>query len=561
MSRVAEGIAKTLKAYGTEYFFMVTGGDQDLWIALADQDIRMVLCRSEHAAVYLADGYARASGKPGFVYGQYGPGVGNVAGALPEPHWAMSPVVSLTTSIRTNTKDRFEYQELDQLPLHAALTRWNKAVARPERAAEMVRAAIRAATGMTPGPVHLEIPADMLRLDVEPPTVYADEAFGRVPSLRTAPPPGAVPKIVDALVEAERPVLIAGNGVLLSEAWDEVATLAELLSLPVATSIGGKGAIREDSDLALGVIGRYSRKVANDIVRDADVALVVGCRLGGLVTDSATVPSPSARILHVDVDAGVLGATYREQLSVVADAKSALAEMVRELATRGFRRDRTAWARRAAERTREWWERVRRELAAAPGRPIHPAAVIQTLRARLAPEDVVVADTGYMGAWTGAAFPVTVPGRNFLHANGSLGWAFPASLGAALAIPDRRVASVTGDGGIGYHLMEVETARRHGIPAIAVILNNQCLAFEYHEQKYNWGNRVIPEVNDYLDIDYAAVARAMGARGVRVSERGELDDALAEARAVDDLTIVDVLVDREVVGPVTVYERVLARTI
>jgi acetolactate synthase-1/2/3 large subunit len=561
MSRVAEGIAETLKAYGTEYFFLVTGGDQDLWIALADAGIRMVLCRSEHAAVYIADGYARASGRPGFVYGQYGPGVVNVAAGLPEPFWAMSPVISLTTSIRTTTRDRFEYQELDQLPIHAPLTRWNKAVPRPERAPEMVRAAIRAATGGTPGPVHLEIPADMLRLDVEPVDVYADEAFGRVPSVRTAPPRGAVAGMVDLVLEAERPVLIAGNGVILSEAWDEVATVAELLSLPVATSMGGKGAISEDSDLALGVIGRYSRKTANDIVREADLALVVGCRLGGLVTDSSTVPSPSAMIVHIDADPGVLGATYREQLSVVADAKAALSAMVEELTARGIRRDRTAWARQAAKRIQEWWVRVRRESAGKPGRPLHPAAVIEAIRATIAADDVLVADTGYMGAWTGAAFPVTAPGRNFLHANGSLGWAFPASLGAALAVPARRVVAVTGDGGIGYHLMEVETALRHGIPAIVVVLNNRCLAFEYHEQKYNWANRVIPEVNELLDIDYAAVSRAMGARGVRVSDRDELGDALAEARRADQLTLLDVLIDPEVVGPVTVYDRVQARAI
>ncbi|HZC99591.1 MAG TPA: thiamine pyrophosphate-binding protein [Actinomycetes bacterium] len=561
MSRVAEGIAETLKAYGTEYFFMVTGGDQDLWIALAGQGIRMLNCRSEQAAVYMADGYARTSGKPGLVYGQYGPGVANVVGALPEPYWAMSPVISLTTSIRTTTRDRFEYQELDQLPMHASVTRWNKAVSRPERAPEMVRAAIRAATGPIPGPVHLEIPSDMLRLDVEPGSVYADPLSGRVPSVRTAPPAGAVPRIVDALLEAERPVLLAGNGVLLSEAWEEVAAVAELLSVPVATSMGGKGAIREDSDLALGVIGRYSRKVANDIVREADLALVVGCRLGGLATDSSTLPSPSARILHVDIDAGVLGAVYREEFGVVADAKATLAAVVEELRGRGIQRDRTPWARRAAEQIREWWEEVRRQAARQPGPPIHPAAVIEALRAHLAPDDIVVADTGYMGAWTGAAFPVTVPGRSFLRANGSLGWAFPASLGAALAAPGRRAVSVTGDGGIAYHLMEIETARRHEIPAVSVVMNNQCLAFEYHEQKVNWGNRVIPQVNDYLDVDYAAVARAMGARGVRVSELAELDDALAEAHAASELTLLDVLVDREVAGPVTVYERALARTI
>src|SRR5437868_14181279 len=188
MPRVAQTIAQTLKAYGTEYFFFVTGGDQDLWIALDEAGIRLINCRSEKAATYMADGYARISGKPGFVYGQYGPGVSNVAAGLADPYWAMSPVISLTSSTRTTSRDRYEYQELDQLPLHTSVTRWNKIVARPERASEMLRGAIRAATGAIPGPVHLEIPSDMLRAETTAVPIYKEAPFGHVPSLRTAPP-------------------------------------------------------------------------------------------------------------------------------------------------------------------------------------------------------------------------------------------------------------------------------------------------------------------------------------------------------------------------------------
>src|SRR5919201_1899204 len=411
MPRVAQTIAQTLKAYGTEYFFFVTGGDQDLWIALDDAGIRLINCRSEKAATYMADGYARISGKPGFVYGQYGPGVSNVAAGLADPYWAMSPVISLTSSTRTTSRDRYEYQELDQLPMNAPVTRWNRAVVRPERAAEMVRAAIRAATGSPPGPAHLEIPADMLRADIDPVPIYKDAPF--------------------------------------------VQALADMLSIPVATSMGGKGSIREDHDLALGVIGRYSRKVANDVVREADLALVVGCRLGGLVSDSYTVPSAQARILHIDVDTNVLGTTYREEISVQADAKLVLQALIEEVGRRGIRRTRTVWAQQAHERVKAWTEQVQRAAKRPPEQPIHPAAVMLALRAALAPTDIVVADTGYMGAWTGALYPVTAPGRTYMRAAGSLGWAFPAALGAAVAAADRRAVCVSGDGGIGYHLGEV----------------------------------------------------------------------------------------------------------
>jgi acetolactate synthase-1/2/3 large subunit len=561
MTPVAVTIAQTLKAYDTQYFFQVTGGDQDLWIALEEAGIQMIPCRSEKGATYMADGYARITGKPGFVYGQYGPGVSNVAAGLADPYWSMSPVISLTTSMRTTSKDRFEYQELDQLPLHTSLTRWNKMVARPERAAEMLRGAIRAATGAIPGPAHLEIPSDMLRGQTDDVAIYKEPLFGHIPSLRTAPPPEAVTALLDALLSAQRPVLIAGNGILLAEAWDEVLALAEMLSLPVATSMGGKGSIREDHELALGVIGRYSRKVANDIMCECDLALVVGCRLGGHVSNTWQVPPPSTRILHIDVDTNALGATYREEISVQADAKLALQALLKEAQCRGLAVDRTAWAKQASARVSVWKEEVQRLASRSPEEPIHPAVVMSALRAALAPTDIVVADTGYMGAWTGAVFPVTAPGRHYIRAAGSLGWAFPASLGAALGAPGRHVACVTGDGGFGYHLSELETALRCHIPILVVIMNNRTLAFEYHEQKYNHHNHVIPYVNDFSDVDYSMVARAFGVQSYRISDPRELPERMREALQTDKPTVLDVIVDKEIHAPVTAYERVLARTV
>jgi acetolactate synthase-1/2/3 large subunit len=561
MTSVAQTIAQTLKAYDTKYFFQVTGGDQALWIALEEAGIQMIPCRSEKGAVYMADGYARISGKPGFVYGQYGPGVSNVAAGLADPYWSMSPVISFTTAMRTQSRDRYEYQDLDQLPLHSSLTRWNKIVARPDRAAEMLRGAIRAATGAIPGPVHLEIPSDMLQAETTAVPIYKEPSFGHVPSLRTAPPPETVTALMNALLSAQRPVLIAGNGVLLSEAWDEIQELAEALSLPVATSMGGKGAIREDHELALGVIGRYSRKVANDIIRECDLALVVGCQLGGFVSDSSKVPPPATRILHIDVDTNVLGATYREEISVQADAKLALQALVKEARQRNLSGERTAWARQATERVQAWNEELQRLASRSPEESIHPVAVMSALRAALDPTDILVADTGYMGAWTGAAFPVTAAGRQYIRAAGSLGWSFPASLGAALGAPGRHVACVTGDGGFGYHLSELETALRRHIPVLVVVLNNRALAFEYHSQKYLYDNHVIPYVNDFVDVDYSAVARAFGARGHRITDPRELPDKMREALHTDVPTLLDVIVDKEEYAPVTNFERVSARSI
>ena len=184
-----------------------------------------------------------------------------------------------------------------------------------------------------------------------------------------------------------------------------------------------------------------------------------------------------------------------------------------------------------------------------------------TLRELLAPTDVLVADTGYMGAWTGALYPVTAPGRHFVRAAGSLGWAVPAALGVALARPGARVACVTGDGGVGYHLMELETALRCGIDVTIVVLNNVSMAFETHGQRLQWDNRVLPKVNDFLDVDYAAVARSLGAQGARVDEVGALKGALQDALSSGVPSLVDVRIDKEAIAPVTNFEAILDRDV
>lgn len=560
MSRVADAIAATLKAYDTEHFFCVTGGDQALWIALAEAGIDVTNCRSEHAAAYLADGYARISGRPGFVYGQYGPGVTNVVSGLVDAYWAMSPVISLTTSIRGDARDRYEYQEVDQLPMHASVTRFARTVHRPDRAVSLLRHAIRAATSSPPGPTHLEVPADIMQAPLDAEDAYREPEFGVIPGPRSAPPKETTRRIVDALLDAERPIVLAGNGVLLSGAAAELTELAEALSLPVVTSNGGKGSIREDHDLSVGLIGRYSRKVANEIAVEADLVLVVGSRLGGMVTDSYRVPAPEARILHVDVDPTVLGTTYREEISAVGDAKLALLELIEEVDRRGARTERTAWARQVARCVAAWSDAVEEEIAKS-GNPIHPAVVLRALRTALQPTDIVAADTGFMGAWTGALFPVTAPGRHYIRAAGSLGWAFPAALGAQLAAPDRRVAAIIGDGGIGYHLSEIETAVRRGIPVLAVVLDNRSLAFEYHSQRDLWDGHVLPHMNDYEDVDYAQVARDMGAHGQRVTEPEDIAPAIEAALESGRPALLDVIVDKEKAAPVTNFERVRARVI
>ena len=550
MTTVAEAIARTLKAYDTEYFFCMCGGDHALWYALKDEGIRIVNCRTENAAVYMADGYARVSGKPGFVYGQRGPGVANLAGALADPLWAMSPVISLTSSIALSSRDRYEYQELDGLPLHDGVTRWNKTVSAPQRAAAMLRAAIRAATGPAPGPVHLEIPADMFSEETDE-AIYREEALGRVNARRQSPDRAAIAAMLDRLLAAERPLILAGTGVIISEAWDALRRFAEALAIPVATTLGGKGAIAEESDLAVGVIGRNSRRIGNEAVRDCDLVLAIGTRLGGLATHRWKLPFQEKTILQIDSDPQMLGHNYRVALGILADADLALKAALEEIAARRLARPAGAWTRSMTERIRAWRDAAARHAAEQPNDGVHPARVLAALRRTMAPPDLIGADTGAHGGWVGALFPVPA-GRSIVRANGSLGWVFPGAMGAALAAPRRRTVAVTGDGGMMYHIAELETALRCDIPIVVVVLNNACLASEYHTQKHH--GRLVPEVLDYRDVDFAAVARAFGAFGVRVEEADGLDRAIAEALACGRPALIDVRTSKEAQSPSANYD-------
>jgi acetolactate synthase-1/2/3 large subunit len=559
----AAAIAKELKALGVEHFFLMTGRDNKLWIALQAEGIHQVLTRTESAAVYMADAYARISGRPTFVYGAYGPGAANVAGSMAEPFWSGSPVVALTSAMRRADRSRKEYQELDQPAMFASVTKWGVEATVPTQAPRLVREAARRALSGAPGPVYLGIASDLFEIDI--PDHAEPAALERpltMPLVRPAPSGADARAVVLALVSAERPIILAGNGIHQSEAHDALRRFVERLGIPVVTSSAGKGSLAETHELALGSVGRYSRNYANAGLRDADVVLAIGTQLGGLVTDSYRLINPAADLIHVCVDPDVVGLNFPTRLGVVADAREFLdaaldacdrLELRRSAAT-------TEHAARLAGERAAW--RERRAIVAthdgSDGEPMRPEAVMAAVEAQMADDAILVADTGYAAAWAGALAETRTAGRNFLRADGSLGWAYPASLGAQMAAPDRQVICITGDGGFGYHVGDIETAVRLELPVVVVVLNNGTLAFEAHVQTLLYGH-VVPEVNDFVDVDYGLVARAFGAHGVRVTTGAAFSAALADGLTRRGPTIIDAVIDREAIAPVTRYDRVRVR--
>lgn len=550
-TRVADIIGQILQDQGIDTFFMLTGGDPALWTAFQKRGIRMIPCRSEQGAVYMADGYARVTGRPTFVYGQHGPGSANVAASLADAYWAMSPVVSLTSSVPAATRDRHEYQLLDQLAIHQPVTHWAGEARQGDHVRRMLLRAMHEAVS-APGPTHLDVPRDVIGEDA-PEEAAAPVPTPRLsaPMYRPVPSREVVEQVLAALTPSRRLVIMAGSGARVSGVDHEVTQLAELLQAPVVTSIGGKGSIVEGHRLSAGIVGRYAVPAANEIVRDADTILVLGSRTGSVTSDSFTL-FEDARIVRVDTATESLDPAA--ELNVLGDVKATAAALVAALSAEAgavtAARD-TEWLTTQLQKVASWRERA---LTTANTSTEHmdPREVVATIAAAVADDDIIVADTGYMAAWAGVLYEQRSTGATFLRAAGSLGWAIPGALGAQLAAPHRRVVCITGDGGAGYNLTELETAARVGIPATIVIMNNGTLAFEYHLQKYVEGN-IIPEINDFGDAQYADAAVALGARGVTVRTTVELALALKEAEASGTVTLIDARIDPEAIAPVTSY--------
>ncbi|HEY1853258.1 MAG TPA: thiamine pyrophosphate-binding protein [Solirubrobacterales bacterium] len=554
--RVAHAIASALRQNGVDRLFLMTGGDLLLWRALRDEGIKLCLARSEASSVAMADAYARLSGRPAVVYGQWGPGAANVAGALADAHWARSPVVAITSTVPTTVEYKFEYQELDQPPMFAAVTKWQSRVNRPDRAGELIAQGLRIAASDCPGPVHIDIPADTIR---EPVAGLGEWTLAPAPAAATATG-AAVEDLIGLLVASERPAILAGNGVLLAGGERRLVELAEAAAIPVFTTLGGKGSIPENHPLSAGVVGRYASTSSNAIVREADFVIAIGTDLGGLATDTYTLPSPQADVFQIDISAERVGQTRPLAGSLLADAGEACAALAARLG--GETGDHGAWLDSVQERRLDW----RRSFAAVAAREadghVRPEAVVTALREAMAAEDILVADTGFMGAWGGALFPVHAAGRTFLRAAGTLGWAFPAVLGAQLAAGSgRRAFALIGDGGFGYSVGDLETAVRLGIPAVTLVLNNASLAYEHVGFEHNHGGDIVHEVCDFVDVDHGAIASAYGAFGARVDSAAALREALRKAISGDRPAVIDIVVKRTRLAPVTSFDSRLERDI
>jgi acetolactate synthase-1/2/3 large subunit len=538
----ARFIAESLRAYGVTHVFFVEAILRRTLMEMESLGIRRILTHSEKAAAYMADGYARAARKPGVCMAQ-SVGAANLASGLQEPFLGRAPVVALTGRAGLKAQRRNAYQEVSHAPLFAAVTKSSVPVTTPDQLPRLLRQAFRDAATGSPGPAHLDLLGHQGQA-IEAPevdlTLVPEPIFARIPAYRPTPEPAAVQQAVRALCEAERPVIVAGGGVTASGAGAEVVALAERLQISVATSLNGKATLLETHPLNVGVVGRYSRWCANRVVSEADLVLYIGSGTGELVTNGWTVPAQGTPVIQIDIDPGELGRSYPNVASLCGDAKAALQMLLAELPARGA----SPWAERARDYVASWRKELEPHRVSA-AIPIRPERLCREVSAWLPPNAILVADTGYAAIWSGTMIYLTQPDQRYLRCAGSLGWAFPGSLGAKCGAPDRPVVCLTGDGGFWYHFGELETARRCGINTITIVNNNaalgQCVG---PIRKMYEGRPGKPdELCGFSKVNFARIAEEMGCLGIRVERPDEISSALCKAEAADRPAVVDVVTD------------------
>jgi acetolactate synthase I/II/III large subunit len=546
MTEVSAGkaVIELLKAEGVGHVFGIVGATflDVLDVLYDDRSVEYVNVRHEQGAAFMADGLARVTGRPGVCLVTSGPGATNLLTGIAAAYVAHSPVVALVGGVSLDHEGKDAFQEFDLVAMFRPVTKLAVRVGKPERIPELLRGALRVAMTGRRGPVLVDIPRDVLNNQTVNFDDVAPERY-RVPTL-LPPHPDAIREAVALLRRAERPLLLVGGGVTWAGANDLVVELADRHGIPMITAYGRNDAVPNAHPLYVGPLGRAGSPEAAAACRRADVLLVVGSRLAQFTSffDHRSIQR-DARIVQIDIDARDIGRYYPVAVGIQADAREACVALLEALAKDGARATTAAWQDEARKLRADRQARL-----AADGRlaslPVKPQRVYAELRRALPPETIVTLDAGAAPAYGYDRLAFARP-RTFLTPLdlGGLGFAFPAALGAKLGRPDAPVLAIHGDGGFLMNAQELETAVRHRINAVTLVMNNNCWGSEKAYQKHFYGARYVGA--DIGNPRYDRFAELFGAAGYHVEHPDQIGDVVRAALTCGKPAIVEVPIDPE----------------
>lgn len=538
-------LAKMLQGYGVPQVFYVEQMLRRTMVELEKLGIRRIVTHSEKAAAYMADGYARASRKPGVCLAQ-SVGAANLASGLQDAYLGRSPVIAITGAYSSNKKFRNSYQEVDDhWSMFAPVTKFNASINTAAELPQVIRQAFREAVSGTPRPVHIDM-ANNVGVTIDTGDVacdlYSEPRFAAVPPFRPAPDPEDVRAAAALIYTARRPVIIAGGGAVMSDAGAEVLQLVERLGIPLGVSVDGKSIIPDTHPLCIGCVGGYGRKVANALLAEADLVLYIGCKVCDQVSLDWKLPEPGTPVIQIDINPAELGRNYPNAASLLGDAKASVAALLREMPDRHANGD---WGAKATAALEKW----RGELAVhgvSDVVPIRTERLCREVQNALPDNAILVGDTGFSAIWSAGIIELARPGQRYIRAaGGSLGWGFPASLGVKCGCPDRPVVCFSGDGAFWYHFAELETALRHNIATVTVVNNNSGLGQSRRGIMDVYTNQPgrAEDLFQFSAMNFSKFAADLGAFSLRVEKPADIGPAISKALASGRPALVEVLTD------------------
>jgi len=543
----AQYIAKFLKNYEVSHVFYVLAMLRETLTYFEEEGIKRITTHGEKAATYMADGYARISKKPGIAMAQ-SVGAANLAAGLQDAFLGHSPVIAFTGRKPPKAQYRNAYQEIIHGPMFDNVTKFNANIDTGTQLPLLLRQAFREATTGAPRPVHLDIlgyTGELIEKEIISESVKVENQFKKYPAIRVKPDSQIIEEAVELIKKSKMPVIVAGMGAVSSEAGHELLKLSEKLGIPYASSCNAKGLIPDTYVLNAGPSGTYSANCANQIVSMADLVIFIGSGVGDQVTMNWTIPHPDVQKIQIDINPAELGRSYPNTFGILGDAQETLKALNIEFEKENFDFKRE-WVNTAADII-SGWKKNRDLLRDSNSKPIRPERLCKEISEVLTPDSIIVADTGYSAIWASTMIDLNSLKQSFIRAAGSLGWAFPASLGAKCAAPNRKVFCFAGDGAMWYHIAELETACRHKINTITIVNNNSAYGQSIEGVDKAYGNKVgnREEVYAFKDVNFARIASEIGCLGIRVEDPKEIKPALEKALSANVPALIDVVTDRQ----------------
>lgn len=537
--RGGEAIIKALKKQGVDTIFGYPGGQVlPFYDMLSESDLNHILVRHEQCAAHAADGYARASGKVGVCLSTSGPGATNLVTGLATAFMDSSPVIAISGQVPSSLIGNDAFQEADIVGITMPIVKHSYQPDNVDLIPSIINSGFKIASTGRPGPVLIDVPIQLQTTELDD---FVEDLIDN---------PGYNPKIkadfkeiqeaINIIKNAKKPLILAGGGVIISNASEELKEFSYIINAPIMTSLLGKGAIDEFDEMSLGMLGMHGRKVANYNINDCDCLIAIGTRFSDRTTGNVEEFIPNSTLIHIDIDPAEIGKNIDVDLSIVGDAKEVLIDLINNL--KGFKSNQDAinWVKYLNEyKNKNMFKYTFDDI------PLKPQQIIYEISSAISSNDILTTDVGQNQMWAGHFFNTEKP-RKFISSGGlgTMGFGFPAAIGAKVACPEDAVVTVTGDGGFLMVAQELATIKQYDIPVIIAILNNKRLGMIKQFQHFYYNNNFY-QSDLSSNPDFVKLAESFGINAVRIEKVGETENIIKKSIKDNESILLDIVIDSE----------------